>query len=418
MLHGQACAAPQVIAPEQFGAVGDGRADDTAAIQRALDAAPRGAAVRLRPGAVYMIDTNFKPTMLRFGGLKMRSGRILELNGAELRALPSADIQGAVVQGFGEHGWHVRGPGKITGERSRHRGTAGEWGMGVAAFTASGWRIDGDVEVSDCWGDGIYVGGSSPGTFCQDFVIESVRVSRCRRNGISVVAGRNGRIRNVAIRDISGTAPQGAIDLEPDHTAHPNRNISIEGLVVRGEAQVGIYVTVANENIVVNDVDMEADNSGILIAGEVRGLRIANSRIRSRRGGAEGAAIRSSGSPALIRGVDVRNNVLSGGGYFVVDFFGDGFRGLAVVGNEIRASNSGTQGIARVHHGIFTDNRCVIERVAGKGSDYFVHLQGTTHGRNAYRNLSRHRMHAAFRGGRRMGGDSYDPTLTWAYEDI
>jgi hypothetical protein len=324
-----------------------------------------------------------------------------------------------VVQAFRQTGWRIKGPGRIIGERQRHIGSAGEWGTGIAAFSSTNWSIDSGVEISNCWGDGIYLGSGAPGTFCERFVIDGVRISNCRRNGISVVAGRDGRIRSADISDINGTAPRGGIDLEPDNAAHPNRNIEISGVRIHGDLEVGIYATVANENVTISNVDIEANNSGILIGSVVQGIQVINSRVRSRIGGAEGAAVRTAGNPALIRGIGIRNNILSGGGYFVVDFFGDGYRDVTVSSNDIRASNRGVQGIARVHHGVFTDNQCVIERGAGKAGDYFVHLQATSHGRNTYRNLSPHSMFAAFRGGRNIGGDRYEnPSLSWRYEDL
>jgi hypothetical protein len=418
LFHGQACAAAtQVVAPEQFGAVGDGRSDDTAALQRCFDRAPAGAVVRLRRGAVYLVDTNFNPTWARFGGVKLRSGQILELNGAELRAIPTGEGQGAVIQAYRQSNWRIKGPGKVTGERSRHRGTAGEWGMGIAAFASNGWKVESGVEVANCWGDGIYVGAGGPGTFCENFAIDGVRVLNCRRNGISIVAGRNGRIRAADISDINGIAPKGGIDLEPDNRAHANRNIEISGVRIHGDLEVGIYTTVANENVLISDVDIEANNSGIIVGDSASGIRILNSRIASRIGGAEGAAIRAVGNPAKIRGIEIRSNQLRGGGYFVVDFFGEGYRNLVVASNELSATNRGVQGIARVHYGSFVDNIAVIDRNAGKEGDYFVHLIGTSHGRNRYRNLSRHKMYGAVRGGTHLGGDSYDASLQrWVFD--
>jgi hypothetical protein len=414
LFYSQACAAAtQVVSPEQFGAVGDGRSDDTAALQRCFDHASSGTVVRLRRGAVYMVNTNFNPTWARFGGVKLRSGQILDLNGAELRAISTHEGQGAVIQAYRQSNWQVKGPGKITGERSIHPGTAGEWGMGIAVFASNDWSIESGVEVTDCWGDGIYVGARGPGTFCENFVIDGVTVSNCRRNGISVVAGRNGRIRAADISDINGTAPKGGIDLEPDNKAHPNRNIEICGIRIHGDLEVGIYSTVANENVLISHVDVEANNSGIIVGDSTGGIRIMNSRIASRVGGAEGAAIRAVGSPATMRGIEIRNNQLRGGGYFVVDFWGDGYRDLVVASNHIRADNRGVQGIARVHHGSFTENVCVIDRNAGKEGDYFLHLQVTSYGGNIYRNLSPHRMFSALRGARDMGGEQYEsPSLT------
>ncbi|HYE29634.1 MAG TPA: right-handed parallel beta-helix repeat-containing protein [Allosphingosinicella sp.] len=415
---GVAQAPVRVLSPERFGARGDGRSDDTAALQRCLDAAGPGEIVRLREGAVYRIDTNWKPTFLKFGGLRLKSYQLLELNGAELRALPSREVQGAVVQGIRTRGWKIRGPGRITGERRGHLGTAGEWGVGIASFSSTGWEVGGAVEITGCWGDGIYVGTAGP-AYSQGFLIDSVRISDCRRNGISVVSGRDGRIRRVDIRDVNGTPPRGGIDLEPDDPARPNRNISIADGRIGGDVQVGIYVTGANEGIAISNMEIDAANSGVLVAHPATGVTVERCRIHSRNGGQEGGAVRTVGDPRRIAGLHIVGNVLTGGGDFVVDIWGDGYRDILVSKNEIRASNRGTQGIARVHHGTFTDNVCVIERNAGKRNDYFVHLQATTHGRNRFRNLSPHAMHSAVRGGRDLGGDAYEgPNLVHRYERI
>ncbi|HEX6376793.1 MAG TPA: right-handed parallel beta-helix repeat-containing protein [Allosphingosinicella sp.] len=420
LLAGRGLAQPpgRVLSPEAFGARGDGRSDDTPALQRCLDAARAGEIVRLRKGAVYRVDTNVNPTVHKFGGLRLKSYQLLELNGAELRALPSREVQGTVVQGFRTRGWRVRGPGRITGERHGHAGrAAGEWGMGLASFASSGWEVTG-IEISGCWGDGLYV-GTAGASGSQGFLIDSVTISDCRRNGISVVSARDGRIRRVDIRDVNGTAPKGGIDLEPDDPARPNRNIAISDGRIGGDLQVGIYVTGANQQVAISNMDIEAANSGIIVSHVSSGVTIADSRIHSRTGGDEGAAIRTVGDPGKIAGLHIRGNRLTGGGHFVVDIFGDGYRDVIVSNNEIRASNRGTQGIARVHHGTFSGNRCLIERNAGKRGEYFVHLQATTHGGNSYRNLSPHAMYSAIRGGRDTGGNTYPgPNLLHRFERL
>ena len=407
---GEACGAlaAQVFRPEDFGARGDGRSDDTAALQRCLDSAPAGAVVRLRTGAVYRIDSNYRPSREKVGGLRLKSGQVLELNGAELRALPSPHPHSSVVQAFRTSGWKIVGPGRITGERTGHRGTGGEWGMGISAWNSSGWQIVGGVEVADCWGDGVYV-GSTGGGFCENFLIDAVKVRNCRRNGISIVAGRNGEIRNCDIEKIDGTAPFGGIDLEPNQVGQPNRNIRIIGGRMRNVG-VGIYVTVANQGVTITGMDIEAGNSGILIGDNSSDVRIENNPgIKSLVGGAEGAAIRTvAPNPATVRGLQIRNNQLSGGGYFVIDIYGQGYGNLVVSGNRISATNAGTQGVARIGAGQFTDNICVIGPRAGRKDEYFIHLQTVSYGRNSYRNESPHSMYSAFRGGRDLGGDRFE----------
>jgi hypothetical protein len=406
---GSACAAvPTVVRPEDYGARGDGRSDDTAALQRCLDLAPAGAVVRLRTGAVYRIDTNVRPTRETVGGLRLKSGQVLELNGAELRALPSDQTHGSVVQAYRTSGWKIVGPGRITGERTGHRGTAGEWGMGISAWGARNWRITGGVEVGDCWGDGIYV-GLADGAYCEDFLIDSAHVRNCRRNGISIVGGRDGEIRGCVIEKIDGTAPFGGIDLEPDHATTPNRNIRISGGRMRNVG-VGVYLTVANQGVTITGLDIEASNSGILIGDNSSDVLIeANPSIRNLGGGVEGAAIRTvAPHPATLRNVRIANNGLSGGGFFVIDIYGQGYQGLVVSGNRISATNAGTQGVARIGAGQFTDNICVIGPKAGRNGDYFIHLTTVSYGGNSYRNESPHSMYSAFRGGRDLGGDRFE----------
>ncbi len=399
-----------IVLPETFGARGDGRSDDTNALQTCLDRAPAGAVVRLRRGAVYRVDTNRNPTWNRFGGLRMRPRLTLDLNGAELKALPSTFPAGAVIQAPRVDGWRILGPGRISGERAEHRGSGGEWGMGIAAFGGRSWVIGPDVEVADCWGDGIYLGPMErPGHFCEDFLISGVRVSRCRRNGISVTGGRNGRIENVHIEMIRGIAPEGAIDLEPDLLEHPNRNIVIRGGTIR-DCGVGVYVTASNENILVTGMDMEGRNSGIIIGDNLNGLRIEdNPRIVSLIGGEEGAALRTvSAAPATVRGVSIRRNLLAGGGHMVIDVVGDGYRDLVIANNRLQATNRGTQGIGRIGGGTFIDNEALIGAAAGKANDYFLSLSNVAYGRNRYRNLSPHRMHnIIWDNCRDLGGDRY-----------
>jgi hypothetical protein len=266
------------------------------------------------------------------------------------------------------------------------------------------------VEVSNCWGDGIYLDGrGAAGSYSENFVISSVHVWNCRRNGISIIAGRNGDISNAYIHDIDGTNPQGAIDLEPDDPKKPNRNIRIRSGKFRN-VQVGIYVASANEDILITGMDIEAINTGVMVGDYSARVRIIDTpRIANTLGGTEGAAIRTvARNSSEVKSLHILRNGLFGGGYFVVDIFGLGYPDLLITNNRLHASNGGVQGIARIGSALFTDNIGIIEPNAGKEGEFYVLFDGVSYGRNRYTNRSSRKMWKLVReGGADLGGESY-----------
>ena len=410
-------AQPNATNPESFGARGDGATDDTMALQRCLDAAPPGSTVQLRRGAVYRVDTNFRPAHGTLGGLRLSSRQLLDLNGAELRALPSAHAHGAVIQARRAHGWRIIGPGVIRGERDIHRGQGGEWGMGVIAFASDDWSIGPGVRIEQCWGDGVCIANDDPRNYCSRFRIEGVEIAHCRRNGISVVAGRDGEIRSVHIHDMGGAAPGGGIDLEGEMLSPiENRNIRITGSRIYRCAGAGIYVTSGNDDIVIADnVLIEGDNAGVLLANPARNIEIrGNPRIRSAVGNL-GAAIRTVvyDDSHEVQNVRIHDNGLYGGGDFVLDIVGDRYENFVISGNRIHADNRGVLGIARLGRVTFTNNQCVMDPPAGREGHFFLYLHLTRHGGNVYRNRTAFSMPAVVVRTTDLGGDRYEgPRLT------
>ena len=115
---------------------------------------------------------------------------------------------------------NIEGKGTIIGDKHTHTGNEGEWGMGIDLKGAINATVSG-LTIRDCWGDCIYVGGNS-----RNVIIENCKIDGGRRQGISVTKVNGVTIRNCTIKDVGGTAPEYAIDVEP------NRRDSVDYILI------------------------------------------------------------------------------------------------------------------------------------------------------------------------------------------
>ena len=104
----------------------------------------------------------------------------------------------------------IKGNGKIIGDKNTHTGTKGEWGMGVQIMHGRNINIQ-DLDISNCWGDCIYIGGQS-----SNLSITNCNLHNARRQGISVTHAYKVSINKCVIHDILGTSPEYGIDFEPN----------------------------------------------------------------------------------------------------------------------------------------------------------------------------------------------------------
>jgi hypothetical protein len=111
----------------------------------------------------------------------------------------------------------------IIGDREKHIGTSGEWGMGIAIRSSKNIKIL-NSKIEKCWGDGIYVGQiwirqkgkKSKKVECSKNVdIYNTHVDYCRRNGLSIVAVNGINVYNSLFANSIGTFPKAGIDIEP-----------------------------------------------------------------------------------------------------------------------------------------------------------------------------------------------------------
>jgi hypothetical protein len=114
----------------------------------------------------------------------------------------------------------------IVGDRKKHSGTGGEWGMGISIDDSDNVLIQ-KPYVSDCWGDGIYLGQISSSKVNKNIRIVKPFLDNNRRNGISIIAVSGLKIDSPVISNTNGTSPMAGIDFEPNS----NDNI-IDSIVV------------------------------------------------------------------------------------------------------------------------------------------------------------------------------------------
>lgn len=243
------------------GALGDGVHNDTAAIQAAINSLPATGGTVVVPAGRYMIDAS--------RSINLRSHVRLSMDpSAQLVAIPNNLTRYYVLKAWRLTDVEISG-GQIIGERVRHVGTTGEWGMGIDVLASSKVYVH-DIKVSDCWGDGLYIGamGSAgkavPST---DVTLNRVSSSNNRRQGLSFGPVTRVYVVNSMFANSNGTAPQAGIDIEPS-TQGPASNIRIEATTLSGNVGNGLELHDYVSGLVVTSSTIKQNHGfGVLSVG-------------------------------------------------------------------------------------------------------------------------------------------------------
>lgn len=193
-----------------FGAKGDGAADDTAAINSAIShASAMGGGDVFIPDGTYMIEAvNSHIIMKNHVQLKLARG-------ATLHAITNAATSYSIILARDVINTGIYG-GSIRGDRSTHNGRTGEWGMGISLQGVKNINLIG-INISDCWGDGIYISDDgNPENPSRGVYVDSVVSDNNRRQGLSAINWIGGTIINSTFKNTNGTPPAAGVDLEPD----------------------------------------------------------------------------------------------------------------------------------------------------------------------------------------------------------
>jgi len=312
-----AAAAPPLVRVDDFGAAGNGVADDTAPIQAALDAVAPGGTVLFTPGKTYRIGN-------ARAGLAPQSGSRLVLHGATLTLANEAGQRCRIFTLASRSRVTLSG-GTLLGSRTG----APDWAIGVLVSDASDVLIE-DVAFRDFATDAVTVTGNAGS--------QRVRIRRCRasgmgRNGMSLIAGSDITVEDSLFENTGNpdtNMPRAGLEAEPN-AGGQLRGLRVTRCHFRNNEGSGLLLQLGSgaslSHLTVTDNVSERNGLGGLVLATVSQAVVAGNRVlghASRNGYGIGVTRRSTG-------VVIRANVLEGN-----------YRGIYAEGAQVVAIHANT----------------------------------------------------------------------------
>ncbi|HUA78869.1 MAG TPA: right-handed parallel beta-helix repeat-containing protein [Dyella sp.] len=259
-----------VLNVRNFGAMGNGVSDDTAAFQAAINALPSTGGTIVVPNGTYMIDA--------LKSINLRSHTRLSLWGsAYIKAIPNNAQRYWIVKAWNVNNVEIVG-GNYVGERTQHQGTIGQWGYDINIQGSSNVYVH-DTTLSNSWGDGILVGGTGSGktvVVSTGVTLNRVKSNNNRRQGLTIAPATQVYVVNSSFTGSNGTAPEAGIDIEPQ-TQGTTQQVRLENTTVSGNAGNGLEVHEYVSSLALNGFTAQNNHGyGVYVNG-ASGVTITNS---------------------------------------------------------------------------------------------------------------------------------------------
>ena len=295
---------------ESFGAKGDGRTDDTKAINDAIKYAyDNKLSDVVFADKTYMIKAhvdhdNFIFYLMNEGGIQLKDNvNLIMSNNTILRAISTSARAYNIIQAWGTKN-HIISGGRIEGTIGRHpeiplNGKKDECGYGIALNAAQNVLIE-NVHIEKCWGDGIDLQGvevSGKWQVNRNIVLNNVICDLNRRQGMSLELVDGMRIYKSKFTNtgkIKATAPSAGVDIEPWDLDYTTKDVYVKDVKFydcefSGNSAQGVIVMGKSVSDIefINCTTKDNTSTEILVHTGVKNILFDNLKaVRTLKGGA------------------------------------------------------------------------------------------------------------------------------------
>ncbi len=322
--------------------------DSTAGIQAALDT---GKDVFI-PSGTYVVNPQVGIAPVSSQRIRLETEAVLQASSTDSASvyyvIKILDVSDVLVEG-----------GTIIGDRATHIGVLGESGMGIYIANSSNITIR-DIETRDCWGDGIYVGGTGTTGKSTNVRIENVISDNNRRQGLTIAAAYSVVVDGGRFTNTNGVAPECGIDIEPNPGKGDVENVVVQNAWCSGNNGHGIAVsqTICKNVKLINNTCINNLLSGIQSAYIGSDLLISGNTVTDNT--QHGINIQGDNS-YVTREINVSNNTVKNNGQIGIRFYNN-IKSFCVTNNIVYGNGyhgMSFEGIASAcDDGVITGNLC------------------------------------------------------------